>query len=1126
MLYIQNRADSTLGVIEDFYNDTHQMILSSGVSSYTFTVAKNIEDAEYLVEGNYIVVTDDIGMGWKFTIMNTSQTHTEITVYCEDIGLELVNKVMDAWSEPSSKQPVSYYINKAIKDTKWKIGLNQIDNLSRTLKWEGRDTSLNRLLSICTEFDHAEIEFKVRFRNLQVTDYLINIYKKRGANRSDIQLVYGDTVNDITKTSSIEELATALMGVGSDKELPENSPAEAVADKTTFKDLTYDDGLFFTKAGDKFLRARVANQQFNLKEGYIEDFYEYDTADPQELLNRTITQLKERSEIKVNYEVSVAKFEKTLQLGDTITIIDHDYKPELLLSGRVLEMDKSYTDPSNNTLVLGNFLILYSNINDRLTNLQNQIKNMKLDSNYMWLRYAIDDKGNGMSATPTAETKYFAMLVNKKTGIPSDNPADYAGHWKLIQGADGKDGIPGATGADGKTSYTHFAYANNVSGTTDFSLDDPTGRSYMGVYSDFTKADSNDPSDYVWSLTKGESGPEGMQGAQGPKGDIGIPGKPGADGKTSYTHVAYADNDNGGGFGQNPTNKAYMGWYSDFTANDSTDTTKYAWSLIKGRDGSDGAPGKAGTDGKTPYFHQAWADSKDGKINFSTTDPTNRGYLGTYSDFTQADSTDPSKYFWVELVGNLQVGVRNLLNGTADFSNGLNVSGANGTVITDEVYNGNRVLKEPQLTASNSYHDPYVSNTIDVAKGEYYALSFYAKTDAPSMVMRCYFYNPTNTISSINSQGFESASADGMSTFTITNQWKQYWVVWKTNINTTVKKVIIGRREKSVAGSDAGAIFINSPMLVEGNKAVGWQPAPEDTQGQIDSVNQALVQANNKINAVPHVSAQSSAPTSPKEGDQWWVLDASGKATGFKVWNGSAWNDSKIQQSLLNVVSLNAVTITGSTINGSKFTNNFDFTNADKIRFQGVTTIGDGAINITWKIPTNNQTGQILLNASGFQSVVNDSAGAIINRTDLLFGELDLMNRTSGTGTASKYVSGSLTAQDVYRGDTTAVQWLSGWGDWGNGNGLIHVTRNGYTVSVSGYPHHNNSANFAEVATLPAWARPPKTVNLSGTIYDSGVMNPAACKITIDQNGKVQVTNGKKGGYLIIGGTYVGQDIV
>ena len=652
MLYIQNRADSTLGVIEDFYNDTHQMILSSGVSSYTFTVAKNIEDSQYLVEGNYVIITDDQGLGWKFTIMNTTQTHTEITVYCEDIGLELVNKVMDTWSAPTTKQPASYYINKAIKDTKWKIGFNQISNLSRTLKWEGRDTSLNRLLSICTEFDHAEIEFRVKFHNLQVTDYIINIYKSRGANRSDIQLVYGETVDDITKSSSIEELATAMMGVGSDKELPENAPQGAIPDKVTFKNLTYDDGFFFTKMGDPFLRARVANQQFNLREGYIEDYYEYDTSDPQELLNRTITQLKERSEIKVNYEVSAVKFEKSLQLGDTITIIDHDYKPELLLSGRVLELDKSYTDASQDKLVLGNFLILYSNINDKLYNLQNQIKNMKVDSNYMWLRYAIDDKGTGMSATPTAGTKYLAMLVNKKTGIPSDNPADYAGHWKLIQGADGKDGIPGATGADGKTSYTHFAYANNVSGTTDFSLDDPTGRSYMGVYSDFTKADSNDPSDYVWSLTKGESGPEGMQGAQGPKGDIGIPGKPGADGKTSYTHVAYADNDNGGGFSQNPTNKAYMGWYSDFTANDSTDTTKYAWSLIKGSDGLDGAqgiPGPKGADGKTPYTHIAYADTATGSGLSQL--PDSKKYIGMYVDFTENDSSDPQKYAWSLIKG-------------------------------------------------------------------------------------------------------------------------------------------------------------------------------------------------------------------------------------------------------------------------------------------------------------------------------------------------------------------------------------------------------------------------------------------------------------------------------------------
>lgn len=1279
----------TLGVIEEFYNDTHQMILSSGVSSYTFTVAKNIEDSQYLVEGNYVIVTDDQGLGWKFTIMNTTQTHTEITVYCEDIGLELVNKVMDAWNAPSSKQPASYYINKAIKDTKWKIGFNQISHLSRTLKWEGRDTSLNRLLSICTEFDHAEIEFRVKFHNLQVTDYIINIYKSRGADRSDIQLVYGETVDDITKSSSIEELATAMMGVGSDKELPENAPEGTIPDKVTFKDLTYDDGFFFTKAGDPFLRARVANQQFNLREGYIEDYYEYDTSDPQELLNRTITQLKERSEIKINYEVSAVKFDKSLQLGDTITIIDHDYKPELLLSGRVLELDKSYTDASQDKLVLGNFLILYSNISDKLLNLQNQIKNMKVDSNYMWLRYAIDDKGTGMSATPTAGTKYFAMLVNKKTGVPSDNPADYAGHWKLIQGEDGKDGVAGEKGADGKTSYTHFAYANDVSGHSDFSLDDPTGRAYMGVFSDFTKADSTNPDDYIWSLTKGEDGEQGIQGLQGPQGTKGIAGPKGEDGKTQYTHIAYSNSADGSkDFSQTPANHAYIGMYVDFVELDSTDYKKYAWSLIKGANGADGTPGKAGTDGKTPYFHTAWADSKDGKINFSLTDATNRGYLGTYTDFTQADSTDPAKYTWTELVGNLVIGGRNYLldtksawsvqgSGSANQGSGTNWeftfgkvqnsplnenddfvisfnyiytgTGARGTITAQfnntpwGQFGGSQVAPTTdtgRVVYKGKWKDSW-ENSANNAHGIQIRLDNVATTQHITIYNAQFEYGnkatdykeaPEDTRAMIDSisnpnlvynAGFKGDYQNGFDGWSSTNGWYRTtnpasmhngangvginqdiaatsggpWVsliskphnpidvgtafslsVWhkvytdgstgmtfatlnfydskgarvgyqdtnnvdnratSTNRNVWVEL----RADNIVAPAGAVRVGVTFQAHATPNQAgkihaiwsapiinVGSKPAQyTDNQGNgsdVSQVNEALVQANNKINAVPHVSAQASAPTSPKEGDQWWVLDADGRATGFKVWNGSAWADSKIQQSLLNVVSLNAVTITGSTINGSKFTNNFDFTNAEKIRFQGVTTIGDGAINITWKIPANNQTGQTLLNASGFQSVVNDSAGAIINRTDLLFGELDLKNRTSGTGATSKYVWGSLTAQDVYRGDTTAVQWLSGWGDWGNGNGLIHVTRNGYIVSVSGYPHHNNSENFAEVATLPAWARPPKTVNLSGTIYDSGVMNPAACKITIDQNGKIQVTNGKKGGYLIIGGTYVGQNIV
>ena len=92
--------------------------------------------------------------------------------------------------------------------------------------------------------------------------------------------------------------------------------------------------------------------------------------------------------------------------------------------------------------------------------------------------------------------------------------------------------------------------------------------------------------------------------------------------------------------------------YVDFTETDSQDPDDYAWSKIKGADGSQGTPGKPGADGKTPYLHIAYANSADGSSGFSTSDSTNKLYIGQYTDYTQSDSTDPSKYAWTKIKGD------------------------------------------------------------------------------------------------------------------------------------------------------------------------------------------------------------------------------------------------------------------------------------------------------------------------------------------------------------------------------------------------------------------------------------------------------------------------------------------
>ena len=152
---------------------------------------------------------------------------------------------------------------------------------------------------------------------------------------------------------------------------------------------------------------------------------------------------------------------------------------------------------------------------------------------------------------------------------------------------------------------------------------------------------------------KGDQGVPGVEGLQGIRGDQGIAGTPGADGVSSYTHIAYANNETGSsGFSiADWVNKTYIGIYVDQSVTDSTDPTKYKWTLIKGAKGDQGLPGAPGENGETPYFHTAWATNATGTTGFSITDATNKTYIGTYTDFTSADSTNPALYTWAKIQG-------------------------------------------------------------------------------------------------------------------------------------------------------------------------------------------------------------------------------------------------------------------------------------------------------------------------------------------------------------------------------------------------------------------------------------------------------------------------------------------
>lgn len=310
---------------------------------------------------------------------------------------------------------------------------------------------------------------------------------------------------------------------------------------------------------------------------------------------------------------------------------------------------------------------------------------------YTWIKYAKDANGTGMTDDPNGAI-YIGISYNNESSIESNDPTQYA--WTKIQGADGKKG---------EDAYTIFLENENISFATDKNRNPLSEQAYTSgitimkgakpvtdfIIGDIAKTQGiavaktdtaiaisvvngnplpNDSGEIeipitvggtvfkkilTWTCTKkgdqGEQGERGLQGIQGPQGIQGVAGKDGTNGKTAYFHIKYSSVANPTSSSQlTETPSTYIGTYVDFTETDSTDPKKYTWSQFVGSQGPKGEQGIAGVgvDGKTSYLHIAYANSADGKTGFSTSDSTNKSYIGQYTDFTPNDSTDYTKYSW------------------------------------------------------------------------------------------------------------------------------------------------------------------------------------------------------------------------------------------------------------------------------------------------------------------------------------------------------------------------------------------------------------------------------------------------------------------------------------------------
>ena len=503
---------------------------------------------------------------------------------------------------------------------------------------------------------------------------------------------------------------------------------------------------------------------------------------------------------------------------------------------------------------------------------------------YTHIAYANSSDGKVGFSVSDAARDYVGMYVDF-TAADSTDPAKYS--WSKIKGADGTQGIQGKPGTDGKTPYLHVAYANSADGKTGFSVSNSAGKTYIGVYTDYTKADSTEPTKYKWTKIQGPQGTQGLQGIQGEKGEQGIPGKDGKNGSTTYFHIKYAAVSNPTASQMTEVPNTYIGTYVDFTAADSADPAKYTWSRfqgIQGEKGTQGIPGTNGVNGRTSYLHIKY--SNDGGKTFTGNSGEDSGtYIGTCVDYTQNDPTNVSAYSWAKIKG--ETGAKGDKGDTGASGKGVKSTAvtyqasSSGTTIpagvwsatppatsadkpyfwtrtiitytdntTSTAYNvgstpegivvGGRNLlvgthKSPitYTYPTSGYADKCSWKTTVLLNGSVYTLSFWAKSSVNGDKIRVHFYNPSNIISVVGSQGQRSTHKDGLCDFVLTTTMTKYWVTYTIpKGGNSTRSVIIPRLGLGATGT--GTLTFQWEKLEEGNIATDWTPAPEDYVSFVD----------------------------------------------------------------------------------------------------------------------------------------------------------------------------------------------------------------------------------------------------------------------------------------------------
>ena len=529
--FIDNDKQDTL----NYFNDAWTRYLETGSSTFDFTVFKKAIISDVGKKRAYNSLNEKAFVSFKYkgrtylhTIRKIEENEKVIKCYSINLNLELINEYSIPYKSPKAMSFKEFCEEMDLLNyTFLKIGINEVANKKISAEWEGTDTKLNRLLSLAKKFG-AEIEFDTRLNaDSSIKSFTVNVYHEHDDSHQGVGqispkiLKYGKNLKMITRTIDKTGIYNTVVPTGKDDKgnvvdirgLGPWSVNNAKGEREFYQSgAALYAPLSMQMYPSTFTHSTGDRDQWTRKDMTVE------SSNPEVIRSIAYRELKKNCYPAVTYE---AEGFADLEIGDTVKIYDDGFNPTLLLEMRVSEQVISFTNPKNNKTTFSNAKALENRLSQGI---QQQLDRMIEDAKPYTIKLATDNgvafknsqgqtivtptlmKGNkvinagwrwvvnGVIKATSSSYIVRASDINQKMVLTVsawiDNKEVASEQLTLINTSDG---------TAGKTQYLHRAWANSEDGRDGFSTSSSASKRYFGTYTDFTEADSQDPTSYNWT---------------------------------------------------------------------------------------------------------------------------------------------------------------------------------------------------------------------------------------------------------------------------------------------------------------------------------------------------------------------------------------------------------------------------------------------------------------------------------------------------------------------------------------------------------------------------------------------------------------------------------------------------